>query len=146
MVPINYLAVVGAAVIAIVLGFLWYGPLFGRAWMKSMGMDMDEMKAKAKGDKKMQMAMMRSYGIMMLSSLVMAFVLAHSLYFASAVLQISGIPAAFQAAVWNWLGFIAPVSLGGVLWESKTWKWWAITSGYYLVSLFLMGSLLSYWV
>lgn len=146
MVPINYLAVVGAAVIAIVLGFLWYGPLFGRAWMKSMGMDMDEMKAKAKGDKKMQMAMMRSYGIMMLSSLVMAFVLAHSLYFASAVLQISGIPAAFQAAVWNWLGFIAPVSLGGVLWENKTWKWWAITSGYYLVSLFLMGSLLSYWV
>jgi hypothetical protein len=114
--------------------------------MKSMGMDMDEMKAKAKGDKKMQMAMMRSYGIMMLSSLVMAFVLAHSLYFASAVLQISGIPAAFQVAVWNWLGFIAPVSLGGVLWESKTWKWWAITSGYYLVSLFLMGSLLSYWV
>ncbi|MBI3341870.1 DUF1761 domain-containing protein, partial [Candidatus Curtissbacteria bacterium] len=34
---INYMAVVAAAVVNMVLGFLWYGPLFGKPWMKMMG-------------------------------------------------------------------------------------------------------------
>lgn len=34
---INYLAVLAAAVSAFVLGGLWYGPLFGKAWMKAAG-------------------------------------------------------------------------------------------------------------
>jgi hypothetical protein len=34
---INYLAVVAAAVSAFVLGGLWYGPLFGKAWADASG-------------------------------------------------------------------------------------------------------------
>lgn len=34
---INYLAVLAAAVSAFVLGGLWYGPLFGKAWMHASG-------------------------------------------------------------------------------------------------------------
>ncbi len=37
MVDINYGAVLVAAIIEIVLGFLWYGPFFGKMWMKSIG-------------------------------------------------------------------------------------------------------------
>lgn len=33
----NYLAVIAAAVSAFVLGGLWYGPLFGKAWQKAAG-------------------------------------------------------------------------------------------------------------
>ena len=36
-IPINYLAVLAAAVSNMVLGFLWYGPLFGKTWSKLMG-------------------------------------------------------------------------------------------------------------
>lgn len=32
-VDVNYLAIIVAAIINLVLGFLWYGPLFGRRWM-----------------------------------------------------------------------------------------------------------------
>ncbi|MEQ9661904.1 MAG: DUF1761 domain-containing protein [Parasphingopyxis sp.] len=33
----NYLAVIAAAVSAFILGGLWYGPLFGKAWQKAAG-------------------------------------------------------------------------------------------------------------
>ncbi|MDO8488446.1 MAG: DUF1761 family protein [bacterium] len=38
MVPVNYLAILAAAVLSMVLGFLWFGPLFGQTWMKLMGL------------------------------------------------------------------------------------------------------------
>ena len=41
MPPINWLAVIAATVVAFVLGGLWYGPLFGKAWMKEMGVGPD---------------------------------------------------------------------------------------------------------
>jgi hypothetical protein len=31
---INWIAFVVAALSTLVVGFLWYGPLFGKAWMK----------------------------------------------------------------------------------------------------------------
>ena len=51
-VDINYIAVVGAAVAAMVIGFLWYGPLFGKQWTKLMNFDkkkIDEAKRKGMG-------------------------------------------------------------------------------------------------
>ncbi len=36
---INHLAVLVAVVLQFVLGFLWYGPLFGEAWMGMAGLD-----------------------------------------------------------------------------------------------------------
>lgn len=36
---INHLAVLVAVVLQFVLGFLWYGPLFGEAWMGMVGLD-----------------------------------------------------------------------------------------------------------
>lgn len=39
---INYLAVTVAAVSAFVLGGLWYGPLFGKAWMRASGLSSED--------------------------------------------------------------------------------------------------------
>lgn len=36
---INYLAVLIAAVASMIIGFLGYGPLFGKAWMRLMNFD-----------------------------------------------------------------------------------------------------------
>lgn len=35
---VNWLAIVAAAVAAFVVGFLWYGPLFGKRWADAMGL------------------------------------------------------------------------------------------------------------
>ncbi len=34
---INYWAVISCALVAMVVGAMWYGPLFGRAWLKVIG-------------------------------------------------------------------------------------------------------------
>ena len=140
MVPINYLAVLVAAVANMVIGSIWYGPLFGKKWVKLQGWSKDDMeKMKEKG-------MSKTYLLAFVGSLLMSFVLFHALVFAATYLNASGINAGVMAGFWNWLGFVAPVTLGMVLWEGKSWKLWFLQTGYYLVSLCVMGIILTTWV
>ena len=141
MVPVNYLAVFASVILSVILGTVWYGPLFGKIWTKEMGWTKEQMK-KGAADKS---AMMRSYMVQAVGSFIMAFVLAHSLIFAGTYLNVSGVAAGLQVGFWNWIGFIAPVTVTSVLWEGKSWKLWFLTNGYYLVTLCVMGVLLALW-
>lgn len=136
---INYWAVIAATVASIALGFAWFGPLFGKQWMHLIGLTKEDVK---EGKKR---GMHKTYAILAVATFVMAYVMAHSLYYASAVTRIGGVDAGVSAGFWNWLGFMAPVLLGGVLWEGRPWKYWFIVAGYYLVSLMLMGVILAVW-
>lgn len=136
-VPVNLLAVLFAAVASMIVGYLWYGPLFGDLWMKEMGMKGSNMSESAKH------GMAKSYGIMFMGSLIMAYVLAHAIVFASTYLNMTGVPAGLMSGFWNWLGFIAPVTLGSVLWEGKSFKLWLINNGYWLATLLVMGVILA---
>ena len=140
-IPINYLAVLLCGVASMILGFLWYGPLFGKAWMKEVGMTMpskEEMKA-------MQNKMTKSYVLMFIGALVMAYVLAHSIFFANAYLGAGAVASGLQSGFWNWLGFVVPATMALVLWEKRTWKWFGIAAGYYLVLMLVMGLILASW-
>jgi hypothetical protein len=46
-VKINHLAVWACVILLHVLGFLWYGPLFGATWMKMVGLEMGNMEGGA---------------------------------------------------------------------------------------------------
>ena len=46
---INHLAVLVAIILQFVLGFLWYTPLFGEAWMGMVGLDMATIEADPPG-------------------------------------------------------------------------------------------------
>ena len=138
-VPMNGLAILAAAIASMVIGFLWYGPIFGKQWMAWSGFTKKKMdEAKKKG-------MTKEYAIMFATSLLMAFVLSHALVFASAYLHTSGIEAGLMSGFWNWLGFIVPVTIGSVLWEGKSWKLWALNAGHHLVTLLTMGVILALW-
>ena len=138
-IPINYLAVLAAAVANMALGALWFGPIFGKAWVKASGMS-DEKVAQAKSK-----SMAGNYALMFIGSLVMAYVLAHALVFGNTYLGTAGISAGLTVGFWNWLGFVAPVTIGVVLWDGKPWKFWAITYLYNLVGLLIMGAILAVW-
>lgn len=133
---INYLAVVVSAIVSMVLGGFWYSPfLFGKRWTEGMNFapkDLLDMKKRANA----------SYAINFLLLLLMAFVLAHFVDYAQATTFIEGV----QAGFWVWLGFIATVSLGSVLWEGKPIQVYLINAGYQLVSLVMMGIILTLWM
>lgn len=136
-VPINYLAVLVAAIASMVIGFVWYGPLFGKQWIALSGMTPDKIEAAKAG------GMGKAYFLQLVGSLVMAYVLAHALVFAQAYMKVEGVSAGLTTGFWNWLGFIAPVTLGSVLWDGKPWKLWILNNAHYLVALLVMGIILS---
>jgi hypothetical protein len=136
-IPLNLLAILASAVASIVLGFLWYGPLFGKPWRKLMGV--------SEGSMKQTSGMGKTYALMILGSLLMAFVLAHNIIFGVAFTKITGVSGGLQGGFWNWLGFAVPLLMDGQLWEKKPWKLFWINAGYRLVSFLIMGVILATW-
>lgn len=135
MIQTNFLAVFLAAIAAMVLGYLWYGPVFGKLWLKLMNPSPEKMAAmKEKG-------MGKSYAINFVAALVMAYVLARSI--AERFIATSG--GAISLAFWVWLGFVATVMVGTVLWDGKSWKLYWLNALYYLVSLSVMAVILAAW-
>ncbi len=135
MVPIvnvDLITVVVAAIAAFIVGMIWYSPaLFGKKWMKIMGMSEKDM---AKNKDKMMGVMATS----LVLSGIMAYVLAHILAFS----QASTLADAVQGAVWVWLGFIVTTTYMGVLYEKKSMDWFIMTVGHYLFALIAMALVL----
>lgn len=130
---VNYLAVLVSALIWMVLGYIWYSPkVFGNAWCTQQHVH-DEKCEKCCGKS--------SYFWGFLSALVTSYVLALLVYGIDTYTILEGLELGFIL----WLGLVATVYLGGVIWERKSWKWWAVHSGYYLVGLLLTTALLSVW-
>lgn len=135
-VMINYWAVLVSAIGNMVLGGLWYSPiLFGKQWMHYMGLTMEHME-------KHKRAAQKSYAMATVGSLLMAYVLSHIVDYAGASTFVHGL----QAGFWVWLGFVVPVSASSFLWEGKPLSLFVINASYYLVSLSLMGGLLTVWL
>lgn len=136
---INYLAILACAVVAMPVGFVWFGPLLGKAWQHEMGLTGQT------GSGSMGKAM----AIFFVSNLLIAWVLAHSIkawQASSWGLSPDAAPwvYAVNGAFFNWLGFFFPVQMNRVAWEMKSWKLVGINAGFDLVRLLLFGFILAY--
>jgi len=131
--PVNWLAVIAAAAASMIIGTLWYGPLFGRVWMRLRGKDpaaMDGMKFPAD-----------RFAYASVASLVTAYILAQ---FLSWVLVL-GIAGALVLAFWLWLGFYATTLVSGVLWEGQSWELYFFNAAFRLINLLVMAAILEAW-
>lgn len=135
-IPVNYLAILAAALASFIVGWLWYGPIFGKAWIKLSGFSSEIMQSQ---EKKRQVK--RGYLISFLGSVVMAYVLAHL----AGLLVVIDLSGAWRLAFWLWLGFFVPSQLATVLWEEKPAKLYFINVFYYLASLYAMTAILVWW-
>lgn len=127
MIQVNYVAVVLSAIFAMVVGYIWYGPLFGQTWMKLVGISKESLKKKK---------MLTPYGVMFAGALVEAYILSIFIHYSGAYTIINGA----KTGLWAWLGFVAPVMLGNYMFSKKPLKLFKIDAGYGLVSLLLMGA------
>lgn len=129
---INLWAVLGSGIAAMFLGSVWYSPLlFGELWMSEMGYskkDCDEMKKDAP----------KTYFLTFLSSLLMAFILAHFVRFSNANGPLAGALIGF----WTWLGFIVTTFTSAVLFDKLKISIFLVHVGYYLVSYMILGAIL----
>lgn len=133
-VMVNFWAVLAAAVASIVIGAIWYGPLFGKPFMKASGMDKLSPEQQAEMKKKMFLP----YLGQLLASIVMMYVLAWLMGALGAKTPANG----FQVAFWVWLGFVVPVQFGQQIWGGKMILFW-LGAGNMLLSLFAAGFLIS---
>lgn len=128
---LNLLAVLAAGAAAFVIGSLWYTVLFGKLWTKLAGIK------KQHKDPYMPVRFL----VYLIGQLVMAFVLAHFLIFTNAVTYVEGLTIVF----WLWLGFIAPITIGGVLWEKKSINLFVLNNAYNLIAMGVMSVILLAW-
>lgn len=132
---VNWIAIAACVVAAMALGFVWYGPLFGKQWMALMGWgdkSPDELKA-------MQSAAMPAYGVMAVGAAVMALVLHAVLHAADA----ASLGAAVTVAVLLWLGFVATSTLASAMFSHENKSLWALNQGYVLVQMVVFAAILS---
>ncbi|OGK15699.1 hypothetical protein A2862_03005 [Candidatus Roizmanbacteria bacterium RIFCSPHIGHO2_01_FULL_38_41] len=131
---INLVAVLIAAVISMVIGYIWYSQgVFGKDWMKMMGLKESAMK----GDMAKK-SMMAGF----VAELLTAYILAHLIN----ILGVITVPEALQLGFWLWLGFRATLEIGNQLWGGHPMKMFYINSGYRLVSMLAMATILTTWV
>lgn len=139
---LNWLALCAVAFSHVAIGFLWYGPVFGTAWMKEMGMPPD-----FKPDPAL---LKRSMLLMVVSAFLTAVVLACAIELCrpstwdageDASNALYGILVAFAV----WAGFYVPMLLGSVAWENRSWRLLGINAGYHLAALLAAGMILAHW-
>jgi len=131
-IPLHLAPILVAAVVKMAIGALWYSPfLFLPAWHRTSGVTEAEMKS----------GMARAIAIDLVGSLIMAFVLVHAVKYAGATTAAQGLAVGF----FNWLGFIAVVTIGTVTYLRKPFQLFLIQNGYLLLSLLAMGAILAAW-
>ena len=127
---INWLAVTVATLLTFVIGAIWYGPIFGKAWMKEHGFTEDDLKDANMG---------KLYGTAFVLEFVMTLNLAVFIGDSSDVMR--GLAYGFHFG----FGFIALAMAVNSLFSRSTIKLWAIDSFYFVLCFLLNGAILSLW-
>ena len=137
MPDINYLAILVSGVATMVLGFIWYGPLFGKRWSTLMGYNISDPQKMAQ----MQKAATPAYIASFITSLIQAAVLAGFL----AIIGPSSATIIFGTAFCLWLGFIATIQLTQIMFSQKPKALLPIDAGYWLAVMLVMAAIIGYW-
>lgn len=166
----NFIAILVAALVPMVLGFIWYHPkVFGTVWMQLTGMT---------EEKAQQGNMFVKFGLAFLFSLLLAAVLnglvVHDAFVEGAAYyemqaSVDGKPTpktaewleyykttlsesnhtfqhgSFHALVLIGVLIILPVFATNAIFEGKGFKYVALNAGYWIVCVALMGGILALW-
>jgi hypothetical protein len=125
------LAVLVSVIASMILGMLWYGPLFGNTWMKLVGL--------TKKDTEKDMAKTMAMG------LINTFITIAGLSLLLTMMNITETTAGLQVGALVWLAFIATNNTAGVIWAKMPWKLCWINSFYSLAMIELSVFILLNW-
>lgn len=161
----NFLFLALAALVPLVMGFLWYGPLlFQNAWMKQMGFTEESLKG---GN--MAVIFILSYVFSFLLAFFLQFITTHQAGVYSSMVESGSTDLATDAIVHfkefmdaygsNYRSFghgalhgamtgifiVLPVLATQAMFERKSFKYVAINAGYWIITIALMGGIVCKW-
>lgn len=139
---LNYIAIVVVTIANFFVGYVWYTPLFGKAWAKEMGVDTSGGAPAG--------SLARGLIMNVIGNFLMAYVFASNMMAWSFVpmppdMAGNAVMTILMASVFTWLGFYVPTDLNTVAWERKSWKFFAINASYHYVTLLVAAVILYYW-
>jgi dipeptide/tripeptide permease len=120
---LNWWSVLVAIVVNMALGFLWYGPFFGKPWMKLVGKEADDLPQN-----------FTIYIVPVLATLLSVIML----WTIKRATGLSGVLAAISA----WVGFVALTTYTNDLFEGRSVKLWLINNTYHLAGFVASGLIL----
>ncbi|WP_371268409.1 DUF1761 domain-containing protein [Flavobacterium sp.] len=158
----NFYAILVAALSTLLVGFVWYGPLFGKAWMAENGFSEEELK---------QGSMVKIFGLTFVFSIFLAMLMQILCIHQFGPLGMIGGPDFIETAKPSYAAFMADygdsfrtfkhgalhgfmsglflalplVGING-LFERKSWKYIFIHTGYWIVVMTIMGAIVCGWV
>lgn len=158
----NFYAILVAAISTLLVGFVWYGPLFGKAWMAETGFTEEELK---KG------SMVKIFGLTFVFSIFLAMIMQILCIHQFGPLGMIGGPDFIETAKPSYFAFMADygdafrtykhgalhgfmsglflalplIGING-LFERKSWKYIFIHAGYWTVIMTIMGAIVCGWV
>lgn len=127
---VNWLAVLAGVIGSNVLGFLWYGPLFGEMWMRMIGKTMDEIESNNS-----------MYLVTVVTSAIAMTVLA---VFIGAVGAASFVDGLIAGAV-AWIGLGATATFLYTAFEGPPTNVWFLNAVYNLIVWAVMGAVFAIW-
>jgi len=125
---LNYLAIIVAAIVRMVIAIIWYHKaVFGQTWVNDV----------LGGEKVVDLVVKKLYAF--LNTYVVAVVIAGFISLVDDVSWWQGACVGF----WAWLGFVATTTLSGVIWERKSWISFLLHNGEMLISYVVMGIIIA---
>ena len=129
---LNYVAIAVSAVIYFALGSVWFGPLFGKLWLKLVGLSLTE------EDKKNALFMF-----------IKTFILDFFITFAVAVVlnltRSDSLISALGVAIILGVGFVIAPFLGNYMYAKRSMKLFFIESIYHVICICLVTVILTIW-
>ena len=155
-----------AALVPMIIGFVWYGPLFGKAWMNQMGFTEESLKGT-----NMLKTLLICYVLSFLIAFALMPMVIHQMgvystlagepgfseqtgeaysYFENFIATYSDRFRTFKHGAFHGLlyGFFLILPVIGIIavFEKKSFKYVAINAGYWIVTLAIMGGIICQWV
>jgi surface polysaccharide O-acyltransferase-like enzyme len=127
----NYLAVFVAAIAYWLLGALWYGVLFGKAWLALEHMTEEQARSNP----------VLPYLITLVLNVLIAYALAQICIWRNADTLGRGA----SVGVLLWIGFVGPVTFTTYMYEMRPKELFAINQFFPLAGFVLMGAILGGW-
>ena len=129
MPDVSWLAVLVAALATFLLGGLWYGPLFGKHWLRASGVDETRLEGGA------GLIFGLSFVLQLIAAAVLAMFIGPDASFGFAVAAAAAVGACWVATAFGVV----------YLFERRPLGHWALNAGYNIIAYLVMGAILGAW-